>query len=722
MPFQTWVARFVVDHGRVTEEGGLLRTFARRRLDEQDVDLHILAEPTGAKGPDLGAQAVENIGKLFMEDRLSLTGGVMRALRTTHTTLLDWNRRSIPREQVTTGVTAALVSGTTVYLFQAGPNLCFGMHNGKLERLLLDPQNEPPLGEGDLDPMLRRIELGPGDLILAASESLLDVIDEASLETMLQKGTDDALPELYLMTKELPSFVLMAITCLEGEGSDEPEQAAVPEPESQYDFVAPSGSVTSRRAVAVQPPPKPAPPPQAVSTPARPPLAVQPGLAGMEVEDLSQREAPDFFAEKEPEPEPQTPILVTPPPVDISRSVVKVRGDGSIGRSNYARTTGASGFRLDVSQGRLLAIAGAVAVVLFVGAFAVPDLIKENRGEKIATLLQSAQVQLQAGAAEADADRRRDLFEDASRLSTEVLRLDDQHIEAASIRTQAQAGLAQLNAVSELGPMTTVTTLSRQVTGEVSLDSMVVAAGNAYLLDSKGGRVIAVPLVGGGAPTTVFQTGQTYGGTPAKEPEFLTWEGTDAAGRLLILDGERKLFALRAGSQPQPLPLRRTNTWNSVAGIAAYDGNFYVLDPNANQVHRYLEAASGFDSEPTNALSGQVSLKDAIGLAVDGDIFVLKRTGPVLRFTQGAAAEFKLAGIDRDLTGPNAIKVVSATSEVFVADSGNKRVVVAGKDGMFKRQLTSSAFTDIRAMAVEPSTGTLFVVVGDAVLSAPIVR
>ncbi|HEU0074828.1 MAG TPA: hypothetical protein VFS30_12575, partial [Dehalococcoidia bacterium] len=68
----TWVARFVVDHGRVTEEGGRLRTFQRRRLDEPDVDLHVIAEPDGAKGEELAAQALDAIGRLFQQDKLSL--------------------------------------------------------------------------------------------------------------------------------------------------------------------------------------------------------------------------------------------------------------------------------------------------------------------------------------------------------------------------------------------------------------------------------------------------------------------------------------------------------------------------------------------------------------------------------------------------------------------------------------------------------------------------
>src|SRR3972149_4494254 len=97
MVLQTWVARFVVDQGRVTEEGGLLRTFQRRRLDEPDVDLHILAEPSpsaeGSRAAELGAQALDAIGRLFLQDRLSLSGGLLRALASTHQTLLDWNRR-----------------------------------------------------------------------------------------------------------------------------------------------------------------------------------------------------------------------------------------------------------------------------------------------------------------------------------------------------------------------------------------------------------------------------------------------------------------------------------------------------------------------------------------------------------------------------------------------------------------------------------------------------
>ena len=37
------------------------------------------------------------------------------------------------------------------------------------------------------------------------------------------------------------------------------------------------------------------------------------------------------------------PVLVGPPPLDISRPVIRLRNDGSLGRGEYARTTSGSG-------------------------------------------------------------------------------------------------------------------------------------------------------------------------------------------------------------------------------------------------------------------------------------------------------------------------------------------------------------------------------------------
>ena len=59
-----------------------------------------------------------------------------------------------------------------------------------------------------------------------------------------------------------------------------------------------------------------------------------------------------------------------------------------------------------------------------------------------------------------------------------------------------------------------------------------MSGSNAFVLDAKGGRVISVPI-GGGAPTVAFADGETYGGTPAKKPIFLS-RVADAAAHCAV--------------------------------------------------------------------------------------------------------------------------------------------------------------------------------------------
>src|SRR5439155_18012708 len=238
------------------------------------------------------------------------------------------------------------------------------------------------------------------------------------------------------------------------------------------------------------------------------------------------------------------------------------------------------------------------------------------------------------------------------------------------------------------------------------------------LPDSAGRRIFRLPLAAGGPPQAIFENGAAYGGTTARAPTALAWD--DREGRLLILDSERKLYEVRPAGAPQPLAIRRSAAWASVAAIAAYDGNLYVLDSKGRQVAKYLPAASGFDSEPALILNGSPAISGGNSLAVTGDLFVLGDDGRVHRFVGSAETVFALSGIDRALMAPRSIAALPGRNEIYVADAGNKRVVVAGGEGVFKRQLASAAFSDLRAIALDQAGTTLYAVAGDAVLSMPI--
>ncbi len=669
MTLQTWVARFVVDNGQVSEEGSRLRIFQRRHLDEPDADLYLLSEPTGPRGDEHVGQALEEIGAIFVADRQSLTGGLIRALRATNEKLVDWNQRSIAREQVGASIAALILCGDVAYVAQCGPMLSLFQRGDRGQRFAARDAAATPLGEAPLEPDLRRFDLAVGDLLLLASSSLSEIVDGETLDTLLERGAEAALPELYLRTRHLAGFALLAVTCFE---------AAVPEPE-----------------------PDPVPVEE-------PPLSV---LEQVEAAVATAAPAPTEAKGREA------------PPLDLSRAVVRLRGEQSAGRGEYTRTTGPpAGFRLDLLQARWIGLLGVIAFLALIAVFIVPGLIDESRDTQLVANIASSQEQLSAALIEEDPARKRELFEGARRDASEALRLSPDNPVAADLHERITAQIEALDAILPLGPMTTVTRLSQELTGEVSLDGLVVATGVAYLLDTRGGRIVSVPLSGSEPPSVIFEQGETYGGTPAEQPLFFAWEATAGASRLLVLDAERKLFEVRPGLLPAPLPLRQTNLWASVGGIATYDGNLYVLDPAASQVFRYLPAEVGFDSEPEPALVAGQELGEGLGILVAVDIYVFGQDGSIRRFRNGEDVGFSLGGIDRPIETPTAAALLEAAEEILIADSGNKRIVVADKDGVFRRQLVSNEFTDLRAIGVDPAGAGLFVVVGDTLLTAPLIR
>jgi hypothetical protein len=124
--------------------------------------------------------------------------------------------------------------------------------------------------------------------------------------------------------------------------------------------------------------------------------------------------------------------------------------------------------------------------------------------------------------------------------------------------------------------------------------------------------------------------------------------------------------------------------------VSSYFGNFYVLDPQANRLLRYLPTSDGYSAPPEDyfPLDQPVDLTNAVDLAIDGAVYVLFRDGRLSKFEGGQPVEFNMTGLDKPFNNP--VAIFTAPDEqvqyVYVADGGNRRVVQLEKDGGFVRQ------------------------------------
>lgn len=153
-----------------------------------------------------------------------------------------------------------------------------------------------------------------------------------------------------------------------------------------------------------------------------------------------------------------------------------------------------------------------------------------------------------------------------------------------------------------------------------------------------------------------------------------------------------------------------------IASGSVYGKRIYLLDPAANMVWRHnLGASIG----PASAYLKQtsVSLKDAVSIAIDSNVYVGFSNGQIVRYLSGAQESWAALPIDPTLTNINALWTGADTDRLVIADAKGKRVVVLRKDGKLVAQITSPVFTGPSAVTVDPATKMLFVADGQSIYS-----
>jgi len=701
MPLRTWVGRFCVVDGHVEEEGAWLGSLIRQRPDDDPDELYVVVEPVGEHSVEYTSQLVDVVAQLYRRDPLSLTGALTRSLRAAHDHLRDWNRKSLEEHRVAAGASCLALRGSDAYLAQVGPSLAYILTaGGEFRRLQPESTSfEDALGVADeFEPTITRIALAAGDLVLLASTRLEGIASEHHIRRILERGADDALPELYMLTRDEPGMAVVLLSCFD-EPDPLPEFLTRESPPDQEKLAASgtngNGHHRNGNGSAAQ-----EPEPVGAGISRRPPLASASVALG------------SFDAPRRPLNEQIREIAQSTAPLPATN--VRLRGDKSMVR--YKRTTGTMPLpQLQIPKLALLAAVAIIAVVALAW-WQLPRSVAESREEKFATLLAEARESHAQAEATDDTGLKRQLLTDAQSNLADAEKIHDDNGELIALKGDVAAAIALLNAVFEVDSFSTIINLAQQVTGSVSVIDTVIGGNSAYLLDAEEGRVIRVALDGTSPPETIIKEGEAAGFVTVARPAQIAWAPQTES--LLIFDQQRRAFGYFPDRGTLPLTIRDAESWGSMDAIAASGGNLYLLDVKGNQVWRYLPGQGGFDSERTALIDG-ATLTSATEVAVGQDVYVLDDKAGIRRFTGKQEVEFPLSGIDVPLMSPASLSVLPGSNRIVVADRGNKRIVVASAEGEFLRQIVSPSFTDLRAVAVDEGTGTLYVLNGDTLMRAP---
>jgi len=327
----------------------------------------------------------------------------------------------------------------------------------------------------------------------------------------------------------------------------------------------------------------------------------------------------------------------------------------------------------------------------------------------------------------------REHWERALAFTSAVLEKQPEESEALALRDLAQAAVDQYDNIVRLHPAELYDFGAESAATHLKL---VVHGQEMYVLDAGSGWVSKLVLVPGGhsidadqSNLALVNTGTAVssgdGGSVGALRDF-TWVGAVGQRRsagLVILENEGFLVSFDPAWGEQEGAPFLTRLHLAAAGslgersfdlIESFEGRVYVLDTAGNQIWRYQPVGDLYPNapEPYLAASEVVSLTGALDMVIDGNIYVLQRSGEILKFLGGERQPFSVHGLPAGISRAVSLAVDqdSGSGKVYVADGGDQCIVVLGPDGLFERQFCGDGnMVGLQAFVVDEGNRRFYV-------------
>ena len=330
----------------------------------------------------------------------------------------------------------------------------------------------------------------------------------------------------------------------------------------------------------------------------------------------------------------------------------------------------------------------------------VNDVKKNYQGK-----LQIAQSQVDEaiGLASVSPEKSRELFISSEQILEEILNLkvDDPNINVLQQKIEESRGAILGEYDGTPAPFLDLSLLSSGFTG----DAVSVSAGQIFILDKAGKRVVSVAID--------TKKSKVTAGPSVIDSAFDLASYEDAVF-VLANDG---IYQVGTGKTKVI-----EKTWTGEALISAFAGNLYVLDKSGNMIYRYSGLSGGTFGAQQNWLSAATTanFSGATGWGMDGAIYILYPNARVLKYSLGSPQNFSISGVLPEIGNIDAISASPDNQYIYLLDTAGKRVVVIDKKGSYKAQYISDQIAGAKSLVVSEAQKQIILLTGDKLLSIEI--
>lgn len=142
--------------------------------------------------------------------------------------------------------------------------------------------------------------------------------------------------------------------------------------------------------------------------------------------------------------------------------------------------------------------------------------------------------------------------------------------------------------------------------------------------------------------------------------------------------------------------------------LSTYLDNLYLLDLENNQI---IKCPNLTNCQPW--LKEKQNLSQAISLTIDGSIYILNSDGSIVRYLNGYKKEdLKPQALFQSEIKTGQILTKTDFKNLYLLDTGNKRLIIFDKKGQLVKQYISQEFSEATSFGVTDDEKTVFVLNG----------
>lgn len=164
----------------------------------------------------------------------------------------------------------------------------------------------------------------------------------------------------------------------------------------------------------------------------------------------------------------------------------------------------------------------------------------------------------------------------------------------------------------------------------------------------------------------------------------------EASKEVLIYTDKNKIIVFDAISKTTLELTNIDNAWVKATAIDSFVTNVYLLDSENGKVIKHTKSENAYSKASSYLDIKKISIKGAIDLAIDGNVYILQGDGTTMKFVRGVPeTTFSLKAIPEPgvkVEQPAKIFTDADTNYLYILDKKYNRVVRFNKTGEFVNQ------------------------------------